>query len=131
MAFSGAEHLLLDVDNSRPPGRACDARNWRSSIQAALPSPIGAALLLVQTLTARELTVFRLLGVGYDNRAIARTLSISERTVKRHVTAILIKLGLESRLQAGLAAMAMAMMAAGPGNDCARDGGGARHAAST
>ena len=46
-----------------------------------------------------------LLGLGYDNRSLARELKVSERTAKRHVTAILAKLGLESRLQAGLAAM--------------------------
>jgi DNA-binding NarL/FixJ family response regulator len=32
-------------------------------------------------------------------------MNISERTVKRHVTVILAKLRLESRLQAGLAAL--------------------------
>jgi DNA-binding CsgD family transcriptional regulator len=56
-------------------------------------------------LTSRERTVFRLLGFGYDNRSIARELEISERTVKRYVTCILAKLELESRLQAGLAAL--------------------------
>ncbi|GGS44191.1 hypothetical protein GCM10010171_44210 [Actinokineospora fastidiosa] len=72
-----------------------------------LPRPIAAALPLAPSLTARELAAFKLLGLGFDNRSIARHLSISERTAKRHVTAILEKLGLESRLQAGLAAMAM------------------------
>jgi DNA-binding NarL/FixJ family response regulator len=56
-------------------------------------------------LTDRERVVFRLLGFGYDNRSIARELAISERTVKRYVTCILAKLELESRLQAGLAAL--------------------------
>jgi DNA-binding CsgD family transcriptional regulator len=63
--------------------------------------PMGKARLL----TARERVVFRLLGSGYDNRSIARELEISERTVKRYVTGILAKLELESRLQAGLAAL--------------------------
>lgn len=73
--------------------------------RATLPDSIVAALLLARSLTPRETATFELLGHGYDNRSIARTLSISERTVKRHVTAILAKLGLESRLQAGLVAM--------------------------
>lgn len=75
--------------------------------RAALPRRIAAALSLAPSLTAREAAAFKLLGLGYDNRSIARTLSISERTAKRYVTAILTKLRLESRLQAGLAAMAM------------------------
>jgi DNA-binding CsgD family transcriptional regulator len=58
-------------------------------------------------LTHRERVVFRLLGFGYDNRSIARELEISERTVKRYVTGILAKLELESRLQAGLAALVL------------------------
>jgi DNA-binding CsgD family transcriptional regulator len=66
-------------------------------------------------LTSREEAVFRLLGYGYDNRSIARELGISERTVKRYVTAILAKLGLESRLQAGLAALLIASSSAADG----------------
>lgn len=75
--------------------------------QAVLPMPITAALPLVASLTARESAAFELLGLGYDNRSIARILSISERTAKRHITGVLTKLGLESRLQAGIVAMLM------------------------
>jgi len=64
-----------------------------------------AALMLTRALTPRERIVFQFLGFGYDNRSIARELNISERTVKRYVTAILAKLKLESRLQAGLTAL--------------------------
>jgi DNA-binding NarL/FixJ family response regulator len=74
-------------------------------LRAALPQPIAGALLRTQTLSPRETAVFELLGLGYDNRSLARTLQVSERTAKRHVTAILAKLGLESRLQAGLTAL--------------------------
>ena len=74
-------------------------------LRATIPQPIAAALRSAQRLSAREQTVFQFLGAGYDNRSIARELCVSERTVKRHVTVILAKLGLESRLQAGLAAL--------------------------
>ncbi len=74
-------------------------------LRAAVPAPIAAALLLADTLSAREGAVFELLGMGYDNRSIARAMRLSERTVKRHVTVILAKLRLESRLQAGLTAL--------------------------
>jgi DNA-binding NarL/FixJ family response regulator len=74
-------------------------------VSPALPQPIANALLLAGALSPRERGAFELLGLGYDNRSIARELQISERTTKRHVTAILKKLKLESRLQAGLTAL--------------------------
>ncbi|WP_380283358.1 helix-turn-helix transcriptional regulator [Kitasatospora purpeofusca] len=69
------------------------------------PLPTAAALPLAGALTPRERAVLHLLGLGYDNRSIAYELHVSERTVKRFVTAILAKLGLRSRLQAGLLAL--------------------------
>jgi DNA-binding CsgD family transcriptional regulator len=48
-------------------------------------------------LTRRELEVTKLLAQGRSNRAIANTLSISDRTVAHHVLHILTKLNLESR----------------------------------
>ncbi len=83
--------------------------------RVTLPKGIAAALLLVPALTPRERTTFELLGLGYDNRSIARALEISERTAKRHVTSILSKLELESRLQAGLAALIASALTATDG----------------
>lgn len=51
-------------------------------------------------LSARERGVLRLVAAGLSNRHIAEALSISERTVKFHVTAIFNKLGAENRAQA-------------------------------
>ena len=51
----------------------------------------------VSALTARELQVIELVATGETNRAIAQRLSISERTVDRHVSNILLKLDLPSR----------------------------------
>lgn len=85
------------------PCAACGER--QPTLRVALPQSISAALLRARTLSGRERAVFECLGQGYDNRSIARTMNISERTVKRHVTVILTKLRLESRLQAGLAAL--------------------------
>ena len=51
-------------------------------------------------LTARELQVLRLIATGRTNKAIARSLSLSERTVDRHVTNILTKLAVRSRTAA-------------------------------
>jgi DNA-binding NarL/FixJ family response regulator len=56
----------------------------------------------VQLLSARQLDVLQLLADGLGNKAIAQQLGISEATTKQCVTAILLKLRLSSRLQAGL-----------------------------
>ncbi len=56
-------------------------------------------------LTAREHSIVTMIAAGHSNRQIGRELSISERTVKHHLTNIFGKLGISSRLQ--LAAFAV------------------------
>ncbi|MEV7092554.1 helix-turn-helix transcriptional regulator [Amycolatopsis sp. NPDC051045] len=55
----------------------------------------------IERLSHREREILVLLGHGLSNRGIARRLGISERTVKFHVSNVLTKLRVESRLQAG------------------------------
>ncbi|MEV0719444.1 LuxR C-terminal-related transcriptional regulator [Asanoa sp. NPDC050611] len=57
-------------------------------------------------LSRRELEVLRLVAAGRSNRAIAETLAISDRTVERHVSNILTKLGVGSRTAAAAYAFA-------------------------
>ncbi len=52
-----------------------------------------------EPLTLREQEVLQLMSQGAANRQIARSLDISENTVKTHVRHILDKLNLESRSQ--------------------------------
>jgi two-component system, NarL family, response regulator LiaR len=56
-------------------------------------------------LTEREREVLALIARGLPNKLIARELSISEKTVKTHVSSILGKLGLTDRTQAALYAV--------------------------
>jgi NarL family two-component system response regulator LiaR len=55
-----------------------------------------------QALTERETDVLRLLARGKANKEIAVDLVIGEKTVKTHVSNILMKLGVQSRTQAAL-----------------------------
>ncbi|MBN1642777.1 MAG: response regulator transcription factor [Anaerolineae bacterium] len=56
-------------------------------------------------LTDREVTVLKLVAQGFSNRDIAHELTVSEATVRTHVSHILAKLELSSRTQAALYAL--------------------------
>jgi DNA-binding NarL/FixJ family response regulator len=58
----------------------------------------------VAALTDRERDVLALLGAGYANAEIARTLYLVEGTVKAHVSSILTKLDARNRVQAAVLA---------------------------
>ena len=56
----------------------------------------------IAELTDREQEVLQLIAQGYNNREIAETLFIAERTVKNHVNHILRTLDLRDRTQAAI-----------------------------
>jgi NarL family two-component system response regulator LiaR len=58
-----------------------------------------------EPLTQRELEVLRLIAQGFENKEIAGRLTISEATVRTHVSNIMSKLHLASRTQAALYAL--------------------------
>jgi DNA-binding NarL/FixJ family response regulator len=59
----------------------------------------------IEQLSARELDVLSLIARGMENAEIAEALGISPRTAKNHVSNILHKLGLPSRVQAAIYAV--------------------------
>ncbi len=56
----------------------------------------------LETLTAREQEIARLVGTGAPNKSIASQLDITDRTVKAHLSAIFKKTQTKDRLQLGL-----------------------------
>lgn len=63
-----------------------------------------ALVARLATLTPQQVRVLMMLSEGLLNKQIAYELGVSEATVKAHVSAILQKLGVESRTQAVIAA---------------------------
>jgi two-component system nitrate/nitrite response regulator NarL len=67
---------------------------------ATLPIDASEAEALVEQLSPRERLILSYLARGAANKEIARKLSISEHTVRSHVTKVLGKLGFVNRVQA-------------------------------
>lgn len=89
-------HVLLDTEPA-----------WQQLVEAIedfLPrTPSGRAgsgALVLDELTTREREVLELVAQGLDNATIGARLYISERTARNHVSAILGKLGINTRAQA-------------------------------
>jgi len=73
-------------------------------LSAGSDAESAALMARMATLTPQQVRVLMMLSEGLLNKQIAYQLSVSEATVKAHVSAILQKLGVESRTQAVIAA---------------------------
>jgi pimeloyl-ACP methyl ester carboxylesterase/DNA-binding CsgD family transcriptional regulator len=96
----GARLVALDSDNhitlsDEPawPVLVAELSGFLAPDRVAATAATGA----LRSLTARELDVLRLVGRGHDNAEVARALSLSVRTVERHLTSVYAKLGLTGR----------------------------------
>jgi DNA-binding NarL/FixJ family response regulator len=68
-------------------------------------SSVDAAATIRAELSNREIEVLKLIANGKDNAQIARELFISPKTVKNHISNILMKLQIENRIQAAVYAV--------------------------
>ncbi len=73
-------------------------------VRASSPD-LETAQLLTTQLSDRELQVLKLIANGKDNAQIAGELFISAKTVKNHISNILLKLSIENRIQAAVFAV--------------------------
>ena len=107
---AGALSYLL---KSSLPEEVVDAIRAAARHEARLHSRIAGRLMQevagnrpsLDLLTPRELEVLKLIAQGMSNKAIAKRLVVSEKTVKTHVSNLLSKLQLADRTQAAVYAL--------------------------
>jgi pimeloyl-ACP methyl ester carboxylesterase/DNA-binding CsgD family transcriptional regulator len=90
--IESGNHLLLEDE----PGW----QHWIDAVRAFLPQSAGADLPGFAALTVRQRELLELIARGRDNAQIAAALSLSEKTVRNHITQIFAKLEVENRAQA-------------------------------
>ena len=59
-------------------------------------------MVALSDLTPREISILQLIVAGYSNKKIAVKFNLAEKTVEFHLTHIYLKIGVRSRLMAGL-----------------------------
>jgi DNA-binding CsgD family transcriptional regulator len=97
---------LPAIDNAllvRSPPLLAALRDWFELLWDD-PKTTTVGVEAQQTLTPAQRQILRLLASGMGDEAIARALGTSVRTVRRHITALLELLGVNSRFAAGAAA---------------------------
>jgi DNA-binding NarL/FixJ family response regulator len=95
-ALDDPETSTMELDGARTVFEQLGARPDIERLEALIRAEGRAR----RGLTAREVEVLRLVASGKTNRAVANVLGLSEKTVARHVSNILTKIGVPSRAAA-------------------------------
>jgi two-component system, NarL family, response regulator DevR len=85
---------------------------YTAAAQRRRPSPVTRWPYETAALTKRELEILRLAAEGKSNGELARTLWVTEQTVKFHLSNVYRKLGVSNRTEAGLWAHNNGLLAA-------------------
>jgi two-component system nitrate/nitrite response regulator NarL len=93
----------------------------------AEPRPPDESAHIGRALSSREAAILRCLVQGHSNKVIARTLVMTEATVKVHLKAILRKIHVSNRTQAAIWAMNHCLDASNTPPDMAAGNGGGTH----
>jgi DNA-binding NarL/FixJ family response regulator len=114
IAAGAAGYLLKDADAEELVAAVRAASSGRSPLSPGVAGPLLQRVREqsvedeqpeeLLTLSGREREILRLVALGRDNTEIAQELYLSPSTVKNHVSSILEKLGVESRVQAAVRA---------------------------
>jgi DNA-binding NarL/FixJ family response regulator len=70
----------------------------------------GTPMTTLSSLTPRELEILQLLVAGYTNKAIAAEIYVSEKTVEFHLDNLYTKIGVRTRLMAGVWALQQGLL---------------------
>jgi len=110
---SGFISKTLGIEQMREAvRRVLDGEVWTPpdvDLAGGADAETAALMARLATLTPQQVRVLMMLSEGMLNKQIAYELSVSEATVKAHVSAILQKLGVDSRTQAVIAAAKIAL----------------------
>lgn len=100
-----------DPLDGREPEASSSGQKWMNGHMApGGTTRLVDSALVASPLTPREHQVLRLLASGLATAEIARTLSISSITARNHITSVIEKLGVRTRLQAVLLASRMGLV---------------------
>jgi DNA-binding NarL/FixJ family response regulator len=129
-AFDDEEYVVAALEagaagylvKSIPSAELIDAVRRVHAGQTVLQPSLAAALTIRHLnppprLSGRELEVLKLVALGLPNKSIGRRLGISERTVENHVRHVFDKLGVASRTEAAVQAMARRLLPGGAAED--------------
>jgi DNA-binding NarL/FixJ family response regulator len=108
-----AMRLLTSLMNGKTRQEEATERRGRPAAAPATGAPLGEggqSQLANNPLTPREAEVLRLVAKGQTNQQIARTLTISPSTVKRHIRRVSAKLGVRDRVQAAVRAVELGVL---------------------
>lgn len=100
-----AGHVVVQVDFSKRSASAVQATKTDSAWASSRSD-----YRLIEPLTERELRFLDCLAEGVSNKQIARTLGVSENTVKFHLKNVYSKFAVRTRLQAIKAAYELGVL---------------------